>query len=36
MAVIAVAFPLVGISLAGVWLFDRIVFSRFAKTSTAA
>lgn len=36
MASIAVAFPLVGISLVAVWLFDRIVFSRFAKTSAAA
>ena len=33
---IAVAFPLVGVSLVVVWLFDRIVFSRFAKSSAAA
>jgi uncharacterized iron-regulated membrane protein len=33
---IAVAFPLVGLSLIVVWLFDRIVFSRFAKSSVAA
>ncbi|WP_122711215.1 PepSY-associated TM helix domain-containing protein [Pseudomonas viridiflava] len=33
---IAVAFPLVGVSLVVVWLFDRIVFSRFANSSAAA
>ncbi|MCD5994358.1 PepSY domain-containing protein [Pseudomonas sp. CDFA 602] len=36
MSGIAVAFPLVGVSLVAVWLFDRIVFSRFAKSSAAA
>lgn len=33
---IAVVFPLVGVSLVAVWLFDRIVFSRFANSSAAA
>lgn len=33
---IAVVFPLVGVSLVVVWLFDRIVFSRFANSSAAA
>ncbi|MBX8576437.1 PepSY-associated TM helix domain-containing protein [Pseudomonas cichorii] len=33
---LAVAFPLVGVSLLAVWAFDRIVFSRFAKSSAAA
>ncbi|MBX8512016.1 PepSY domain-containing protein [Pseudomonas cichorii] len=36
MFALAVAFPLVGISLLLVWAFDRIVFSRFAKSSAAA
>ncbi|MCV4284272.1 PepSY-associated TM helix domain-containing protein [Pseudomonas capsici] len=36
MFALAVAFPLVGISLLAVWAFDRIVFSRFAKSSAAA
>ena len=36
MFALAAAFPLVGISLLLVWAFDRIVFSRFAKSSAAA
>ncbi|MEN1835558.1 PepSY domain-containing protein [Pseudomonas lijiangensis] len=36
MFALALAFPLVGISLLLVWAFDRIVFSRFAKSSAAA
>jgi uncharacterized iron-regulated membrane protein len=36
MIVLGVAFPLVGVSMLAVWLLDRIVRSRFAKTAATA
>ncbi|WP_109514157.1 PepSY-associated TM helix domain-containing protein [Pseudomonas ovata] len=36
MLVLAILFPLVGASLIVVWVFDRIVLSRFAKSAAAA